>query len=827
MYYKKYGELPKISTNEVKKPKETKTVQNNGTKNEESTDVKSEHNEELENESTSAGNDSDYQDYDQDVTDTNIEMNEEDQDKKQIKLEADLCGVKKEEQSNSLNTTMNNDVNMKECDDENENMVKQEPNDESKTFKPIKNNFCVNSFIGDQTDVMKETVQDLSKKETKLEKNSPPVSPHKIKPVPGFLNGKLRGQSPAFNASQNTFSPKSVSFRPPSTKNSQINTDSENAMFPFTHPFLFGQHANPADALSAFNNPLQTLMMQQHLNQMVSPNSKSLAHPPFSQSPLSGAPTPPINPAFNFLSSSTPNSTPPPNCTGPFMPPNFQQTMAAFQQIVKAKEQNQSDSTCPSPAPTYDDQLSPPLAVQIIVNKPNELIKPDSNAMFMKVWDRGTNICSRTDLEFRYLPSSKYLKLKNESKLKEQETKINKEQPVGPKVFAPQVINSDNRNKTKTPQNRNLQSPTTPALKQLRDIADRSQPNSAFNPNFPDFSKIFNQQDKSKQQSNSVAKNQAEMFENFIKQNMANQQMHGFAPNLFQHPAPHPPFLPPGQNPLFPGLHHEAFFHQLMSQFQNTEKEQEKKSAAAVAKNLPKTPEPNNLNNSFNKKSSSSVKTNQSNVSKNVQSTNMNFEKTSGSPSGFNSTSNQSRPSSSMSRQTASPFLNKPPIPSSPNDFLLAQQAAAAMLFKAQDPKLGIPDPSMNPLLNPQLASLFQQAAAANQSSPQSPNLMRMQQQQPRPPSQPIAPGMMPNQLGAQNNDELRRLEMMERERMQFLAAMAAQSQLGGTPGLPPHGLPFNIPNEEALRFHFQMQQHQHQQQQQQKDNQQKGSFYL
>ena len=815
MYYKKYGELPKISnpTNEIKNSKELKTIQNtNEVKDEEYTGVKSEQIEETDNQSTSDGNESDYQDYDQDVTDTNIEMNEDDLDKKQSKYDV---RKKDEKITNSLNITMNNDVNMTDCDDENEQHIKKEPQDDSKTFKPIKNNFCVNNFMPDQDDT-RETPHDLSKKESKTEKNSPPVSPHKIKPIPGFLNGKLRGQSPAFNASQNTFSPKSVSFRPPSTKNLQSNTDSDiqNPMFSFAHPFLFG-HANPSDALSAFNNPIQSMLIQQHLNQMISPNSKGqLAHPTFPQSPLPGAPTPPTNPAFNFLSSSTPNSTPPPN-SAPFMPSNFQQTIAAFQQLVKAKEQ-QSESSCPSPAPTYDDQLSPPLAVQIIVNKPTELIKQDSNAMFMKIWDRGTNICSRTDLEFRYLPSSKYLKQKNESKIKEQNMKMSKEQPTAPKIFVPQVINLDTRSKSKTP-GRNLQSPTTPALKQLRDIADRSQPNLAFNPNFSEFSKIFNQEKSAKQPfNNNQTKNQAEMFENFFKQSMSNQQIPGFGQNLFPSgigTGTHPPFFTTGQNNPFSVLSHEAIFHQLMSQFQSNEKDLEKKF---TPKTTPKTTETTNLNNSFNKKPSS-VKSSQSNIPKNV-STGMNFDKTSGSPSGFNSSSNPSRPSSSMNRQTASPFLNKPPIPSSPNDFLLTQQTAAAMFYK--DPKFGLPDPTMNPLLNSQFASLFQQAAASQQS----PNLMRIQQQS-RPPSQPIASNMIPNQLAAaQNNDEIRRLEMIERERLQFFTAMAAQSQLGGVSGLPNYGLPFNIPNEEALRFHFQMQQ---QQQQQQKDNQQKGSFYL
>ncbi|RNA13823.1 arginine-glutamic acid dipeptide repeats -like isoform X1, partial [Brachionus plicatilis] len=108
MYYKKYGELPKIASGvgcDAKKSKEmAKTLANNGVRSEESTDVKSE---EVEtNESTSAGNESDYQDYDQDVTDTNIEMNEDENGPRAEKRAKDPA---------QSNTTMNSDVNMKEC----------------------------------------------------------------------------------------------------------------------------------------------------------------------------------------------------------------------------------------------------------------------------------------------------------------------------------------------------------------------------------------------------------------------------------------------------------------------------------------------------------------------------------------------------------------------------------------------------------------------------------------------------------------------------------------------------------------------------------------
>ena len=52
----------------------------------------------------------------------------------------------------------------------------------------------------------------------------------------------------------------------------------------------------------------------------------------------------------------------------------------------------------------------PPLPINILITKPTELMKPDSLAMFVRVWDRGSsNSCSRTDLHFKYIPNCKYL----------------------------------------------------------------------------------------------------------------------------------------------------------------------------------------------------------------------------------------------------------------------------------------------------------------------------------------------------------------------------------------------------------------------------------
>lgn len=498
---------------------------------------------------------------------------------------------------------------------------------------------------------------------------------------------------------------------------------------------------------------------------MPSPNAKN---PPYSQSP-----------PVNFLPSSTPNSTPPP-------PNHLFNPLLAFQQMLQQQQQQQTkskadeqcNSACSSPGPLIDDQLSPPLSINLIVNKSQELIKPESNAMFMRVWDRGSNICSRTDLEFRYLPNSKYLKEKQERKAKEKvniakPTPVSMEQSTGFKIFNPQVVNSakpvppkQSNQTSNQPLARNLQSPTTPALKQLRDIADRSNPfNQGAAPQAPG---LFFQNNPESQGF------KPKQNENMLKPNLN-------SPNLF----PPPPFGPFGAGPP------EAFLH-LISQFQHLEKtnnEIKQNQTAPVPKQpvVAKTPEAlntsmnnsngsnnsNNNNNSnhnnHNKKNSSSLKSNNNNSQSNIKSN----------QSVFN-TPTPSRPSSSLGglRQTNSPFANKPPIPSSPisnehQQMLLAQQQA---------------------LLSNPFANIF---GNPNQG-PQSPNLMRMQQQ--RPPSQP--PQMFqPNPI-----------EIMERERQFQLFAAMAQAQLAGAhPGPVPPGIP-GLPNEEALRLaHLQFQQQQQQ----------------
>ena len=57
-----------------------------------------------------------------------------------------------------------------------------------------------------------------------------------------------------------------------------------------------------------------------------------------------------------------------------------------------------------------DPNEPPPTPINVLITKPTELMKSDSLAMFIRVWDRGSNnSCSRTDLHFKYIPNCKYL----------------------------------------------------------------------------------------------------------------------------------------------------------------------------------------------------------------------------------------------------------------------------------------------------------------------------------------------------------------------------------------------------------------------------------
>ncbi len=93
-------------------------------------------------------------------------------------------------------------------------------------------------------------------------------------------------------------------------------------------------------------------------------------------------------------------------------------------------ESNYDDSNCSSPADlsmvvdsaANDDLYQTPKQIDFIFDKPLENIKPDSNARFKRVWDRGFNSCCRTDVQFIYLPNSKYLRTLNDKKLQKERT---------------------------------------------------------------------------------------------------------------------------------------------------------------------------------------------------------------------------------------------------------------------------------------------------------------------------------------------------------------------------------------------------------------------
>ena len=211
--------------------------------------------------------------------------------------------------------------------------------------------------------------------------------------------------------------------------------------------------------ISATNCPQQQTTTTQIKNESLLPNSPSSKVKLQSNTP---------DTTLSMISNaSTPTPTPPPPSTllnrppsvaastvGSFQPHMFAQ---AFQQLLQAQQNpnfnlnnsnhellmqqhlqqqqqhflnklsssgempptglmSNSHSACSSPVPNLEDlqPQPPPIPINILVNKQPDLIKPDSNAMFMRVWDRGTNCCSLTDLQFRYLPNAKYIKVKEQ-----------------------------------------------------------------------------------------------------------------------------------------------------------------------------------------------------------------------------------------------------------------------------------------------------------------------------------------------------------------------------------------------------------------------------
>jgi len=164
----------------------------------------------------------------------------------------------------------------------------------------------------------------------------------------------------------------------------------------------------------------------------------------------SSSPKPAFSP-LNFLSSPAPSQSPIPVFNPSLIPLHLQQqqqqqSMSAFSHFFPPIDMHQhvfnqqqktafknpasqtlntsGSSACASPIQDMmaEEDRRPPQPSNQILNKPTELIKADSNAMFVRVWDRGANTCSRTDLNFKYLPNAKYLRTKNELKANSQET---------------------------------------------------------------------------------------------------------------------------------------------------------------------------------------------------------------------------------------------------------------------------------------------------------------------------------------------------------------------------------------------------------------------
>jgi hypothetical protein len=568
-------------------------------------------------------NDSDYEDYDQDDNNktlnnnnnksyTDIEMKTED-----IKLEEEendnqnnssthfkpivKPGLSNSEETKSENkviltpTPLNTSSSMKE-----ENLsVKEENNNNNKTVLTtglMSPSVSVSSCSSPQPALPPPTQSNLN---SPLNKSS--------------SKSKLKTQSPAQLGATN-FSPKSLSstqnpssgssFRPTSVNLNKIEMPDTVAAvaaampggFPF--PFMF----NPNDPLAGLNH-FQNLLhqQQQQQNQLMSPNQK---HPLASQSPLPSIPSASTTP-LNFLHSSTPNPTPPPpsglmpplpnhhmmmNLVSPHMQPLFQQFLAQnnttkpnsaggsnMNKPPKTPTPDLNDSTAScrsSPSPSLsstanfdEDTKQPSLPIQIPVNKPYEQIKPESNAMWIRVWDRGMNSCSRTDLQFKYLPNAHYLKTKKDSSSSSKQTNNNnnmkqsnssnslKDDLVGTnnnsisshKIFNPPVLtsmmnpqqqqqqqNNEFSNNKKTPNNnvnkqKNPQSSfdslnSSSALKQLRDIADRSNAAAAATT------------------SNNNTNNSNGGFNSFNPNSNPNN------PNL-PFPVPPPHLMPPGMPP--------------------------------------------------------------------------------------------------------------------------------------------------------------------------------------------------------------------------------------------------------------------------------------
>lgn len=285
-------------------------------------------------------------------------------------------------------------------------------------------------------------------------------------------------------------------------------------------------------AASGMNNPIKNGMPspllaspgnhQAKSSNFGNNNNNMPSHPFASQSPQlqsSSTPIPAPSPTLQqqqqaipphlIASMMNPNAPMPPHLAMA-LHSQFQQIMQQAQhtQSVKKNQPDLNDSissvtsssasqrSSPNIFCQQEDASSMPVAIrQPVTVSHGEHVKPnESNAMFVRVWERqgGMNSCARTDLHFRYLPNAAYLQTKQNNKANNQQSSLGQSLSHH-KIFNPPIVtagNGDNNNSNrkpanspapsnnKTSNNKNSNSSpfdNSPALKQLREIADRQQ----------------------------------------------------------------------------------------------------------------------------------------------------------------------------------------------------------------------------------------------------------------------------------------------------------------------------------------------------------------
>ena len=191
--------------------------------------------------------------------------------------------------------------------------------------------------------------------------------------------------------------------------------------------------SNPAftflKSLETKDSPLN-LSIEHMLRQTSSPKQTKPGTPDLAK--LSSFNPPPASPKppLNFLPSPAPPAHSPAPSFNPLLPPHLQPALlaAAFQQFFLpeiyqnfypkppntpagghgSQSPHLNSSTCSSPAPNESDDSQPPTQCNVAVER--EAVKAESNASLVRVLDRGSNSCSRTDIHFNYLPNAFYLR---------------------------------------------------------------------------------------------------------------------------------------------------------------------------------------------------------------------------------------------------------------------------------------------------------------------------------------------------------------------------------------------------------------------------------